>query len=367
MHIAMVVTNSCDPDPRVIAQASWLKDEGHLVDVHAFDRIHESEPEVIEGSLRIIRHRLGKVAYGGLLRTANGKRKFRNAMVRTLSANKFDAIVCHDADTLAIGTAIKRRQPSIRLVFDMHDLQHTWIMMHRTSLFRRMAAAWMKRTMLAAAQKCDIVLTSSEGLNAWLTEHGIASQVIENRPRAHTNIPDLPMKYTVGYLGRIRELEPFHHLITAIEGLDTGRRPDILLAGDGVMAEQVDQMLAERTAMLGVDYRYHGPFQHSELPKLMAEISVMFAMYSPHRENIARGALPTKMFDAAAFGRASIVNDGTPMGEVCTSESLGYVCAWNDADALATILDEQPAPEVRLQRDAEDERITYLHALTQRA
>ena len=367
MHIAMVVTNSCDPDPRVLAQAAWLKEEGHAIDVHAFDRSHESKAEEIDEGLRITRHRLGKVAYGGLIGTANGKRRFRNAMIRLLSREKFDIIVCHDADTLAIGTAIKRRLPSISLVFDMHDLQHTWILMHQTSLFRRMAAAWMKRTMLNAAQRCDVVLTSSDGLSKWLIEYGIASQVVENRPLASTIIPDLPPKYTVGYLGRIRELEPFDQLINAIEILDPEKRPDILLAGDGVMAEKVNHMLSDRTAQLGIGYRYHGPFQRSDLPGLMADISVMFAMYSPHRENIARGALPTKMFDAAAFGRASIVNEATPMAEVCEAESLGHICAWNDPDALAAILVDQPSPKVRLQRDAKDERITYLHALTQRA
>ena len=40
-HIAMVVTNACSPDPRVLRHAGWLVDLGHEVTVHAYDRKEE--------------------------------------------------------------------------------------------------------------------------------------------------------------------------------------------------------------------------------------------------------------------------------------------------------------------------------------
>ena len=55
----------------------------------------------------------------------------------------------------------------------------------------------------------------------------------------------------------------------------------------------------------------------------MKEISVMYAMYNENRANIKSGAIPTKMLDAAAFGIPSIVNQNTPMGDLCESEKLG--------------------------------------------
>ena len=36
-HVAMLVTNACAPDPRVLRQARWLVEAGHQVTVHAFD------------------------------------------------------------------------------------------------------------------------------------------------------------------------------------------------------------------------------------------------------------------------------------------------------------------------------------------
>ena len=37
-NVAMVVTNACDPDPRVMQSARWLTEQGHQVTIHAYDR-----------------------------------------------------------------------------------------------------------------------------------------------------------------------------------------------------------------------------------------------------------------------------------------------------------------------------------------
>ena len=67
----------------------------------------------------------------------------------------------------------------------------------------------------------------------------------------------------------------------------------------------------------------------------MAEISVMYAMYNEERGNIATGAIPTKMLDAAAFGRPSIVNQNTPMGDLCEQESLGVTAPFGDIEKIS--------------------------------
>ena len=103
-------------------------------------------------------------------------------------------------------------------------------------------------------------------------------------------------------------------------------------AGDGVSAAMVKQMSKNYSDL---DIQIRTGFDHSELPSMMAEISTMFAMYSPARGNIAEGAIPSKMFEAAAFGRPSIVNAATPMGEICEAESLGLGVKWGDVEGLA--------------------------------
>ena len=106
-----------------------------------------------------------------------------------------------------------------------------------------------------------------------------------------------------------------------------------------------------------------GSFTEAELPGLMARISVMYALYPPERGNILQGALPAKMFEAAAFGRPSIVNSGCHMGEVCESGKLGRAVPWGDAQALATALTEVHGSTVELQHDAERERAIFLEVV----
>ena len=102
-------------------------------------------------------------------------------------------------------------------------------------------------------------------------------------------------------------------------------RPQVLIAGDGIAAAAVSDLLPQA--------EMPGPFTESELPGLMARISVMYALYPPERGNILQGALPAKMFEAAAFGRPTVVNSGCHMGEVCESEQLGRAVPWGDAQA----------------------------------
>ena len=99
-----------------------------------------------------------------------------------------------------------------------------------------------------------------------------------------------PMTKTIGFFGRIRD---FRAMVSLVEcSQRTGFHP--IVAGDGPCVNQL--LKISTTGLRGLD---------AQLPELMAEIDVMFAMYNPEKENIRQGALPVKMFDAAAFDRPS--------------------------------------------------------------
>ena len=57
-HVAMVVTNSCSPDPRVERHASWLGEMGHNVEIHAWDREGSNLQNETKNGYKIIRHRI---------------------------------------------------------------------------------------------------------------------------------------------------------------------------------------------------------------------------------------------------------------------------------------------------------------------
>ena len=83
--MAMVVTNACAPDPRVLRHARWMQEAGYTVTVHAFDRGEQHPMSENHHGVRIMRYRLGPVAYGGTINTYRGIRRFQQKVVRTLA------------------------------------------------------------------------------------------------------------------------------------------------------------------------------------------------------------------------------------------------------------------------------------------
>lgn len=349
-----MVTNGCDADPRVIREAQWLAAEGHDVTIHAFDRLENLEPESQEGDVRIIRHRIGITPYGGTLSTIRGLQKFRKSVAGAIG--KVDLLHCHDADTLPLIRTIDAK----RTLFDMHDLQHTWARMSNPkSIIRKLASKRMKNAMLSTAKSVDSVITSSEYFSTWLSGYGIESTSIENRiPVQETLV--LPESPVIGYFGKIRELATFELLIEALSQIDSNQRPSVVIAGDGVNLDNVKN-LARKNSDINIEFL--PPYLHSELPLMMKRISMMFAMYPPERGNITEGALPSKMFEAAAYGRPSIVNRDAPMGRVCESESLGRAIDWGDAQGLAAAINDLHGSSVTLLHDSSRERGRFIEVI----
>ena len=368
-NVAMVVTNACDPDPRVINSARWLVEAGHCVTIHAYDRQHFSEQESEIDGVLISRYHLGKSPYGGLVKTALGLRKFTKKAISLISKSKPDVINCHDADTLKVGCSIKKLL-GIPLVVDMHDLQHTWILMpNPNSLFRQIASRRMKKNFLNKLTNVDLIITSSgsiengkyPGFKEWLTSFGFESTVVENRPIKAIQIP-LPNEdsWTVSHIGRIRDVDSIELLLEAIQIIPKVQRPKLLIAGDGTSWEKAKRIIESFSQEYEIKYDIKGSYQKEDLEKLLKETNVMYALYDPARGNINDGALPVKMFDAASLGIPSIVNSNCLMAEICEREKLGISVEWGNSQALSEALLNQRNKRVQLENTASQFREVYL-------
>lgn len=308
-HIAMVVTNACAPDPRVERHAIWLTELGHDVEIHAWDRQCKHLKREEKNGYRIVRYQFGIVNGSMPIRTWFMKRKF----VSNLKL-KHDLVILNDTDTANVNF----QGP---VILDIHDLAHTWPLMRGNSPLHKFAS----RRMLSQAKKiirnADEIIVSAPDFCKWVARYGRDSTCVMNRKNPE------PIHVTnekvVGYFGRIRELEPILSLVESAK--KAGFR--LILAGDGLEVENVLSKNPE------IDYR--GPFTVEDLPDLMKEISVMYAMYNEKRANIKSGAIPTKMLDAASFGIPSIVNQNTPMGDLCENEGLGKTAPYGDIDKIS--------------------------------
>ena len=145
-------------------------------------------------------------------------------------------------------------------------------------------------------------------------------------------------------------------LFEAMQSIKEKKRPKFILRGDGVSQSRVQKLVSNYP---GLDVEISGHFTHRDLPKLMSDISIMFAMY-PLRENILVGALPSKMFEAAAFGRPSIVNQEAPVAKICEQEALGKSVKWGDISGLADVIKTFDDQFIDLQWDAKREKERFL-------
>ena len=251
-------------------------------------------------------------------------------------------MVCHDADTLPLARRLRKK--GIATVFDMHDLRHTWAKIGAPNrLDRRFASRWLEQRTRQALPHADLIVTTSgavaeggrPGLQQQVEAWGRQALVLENRPDEGTFRPATPDgTWRVACLGRVRDLATVDLVVQALTSMPENQRPVLRWAGDGVAAEAARQRLANADLEVEVE----GAFAHEDLDRLHDGVDVSIALYDPSRGNIADGALPVRMFEAAVRGVPSVVNTGVLMGDIATSEGIGVACTWNDADALVAAL-----------------------------
>jgi glycosyltransferase involved in cell wall biosynthesis len=350
-RIAMVVSNGHAPDPRVAKEATSLAEAGHELVIYAFDRARElPEREQVEPRVCVERMRPPWSMSGSMLTTGLGLAYFRTEVRRRLERARPDAVHCHDQDTCAVGQWWKSRGARAaglhrgRFVFDAHDLYWTWALLPAPDArWRQALAAALRASHRRYARAADLLVTVSEGTAAHpgtaevYRDWGCAPVVVWNAPLACEVASPLPERFTVGYIGTVREPAMFERLIAAIGRLEPSQRPALRIAGSGRSQEQVRSLVAAASAELGIDARVTGAFHAREIPALMAECSVQYCVYPTRRGNIDR-AMPVKLLEAIASGRRVLGNADTLMGDYIADRGWGWTVRDGDVGALADAL-----------------------------
>ena len=335
--ICLVVTNGCDPDPRVERHARWLAEEGHEVTIFAWDRKHNLDEETIRDEYTILRKRIGRKAPLSSVSIVRQKKKFLKSL-----QGQFDLLIHNDSDS--IGTSNLK---ATYRILDLHDIAHAWPVMQKTSFLRRFLSSRMKRELSNSMSFYDGFFTSSPGLASYFEQQfSIQSTVVLNARNAKSL--DRPMTKSIGYFGRIRDYEAMILLVESCKQIEFNP----IFAGDGPSVDRLMERYPD------VDYR--GRFDDDQLIGLMTEIDVMYAMYNPEKENIHQGALPVKMFDAAAYGRPTVTTANAPMGDFCLENKLGKVALFGDAHEVANAILDAYELDVVSSHSEEDEREKFI-------
>jgi len=223
MKVLMCVANPFTNDPRVYAEAKSLVHAGGRVTVVAWDRERENPPRQTWDGIDIVRVRTRlSPKYGAASWLWNGFNLllwWRQAYRRALLLNKdlcFDIVHCHDFDTLAIGTRLKRKL-KIPLIYDAHEIYG--YMVARTLPFRIASIfLWLEKRLIA---KVDRIINVHEAQNRYfsmITNRPI-SIIMNCKPLQSTEYQpaDNEGNFTVLYIGVLYEGRAVPMLVQAVK------------------------------------------------------------------------------------------------------------------------------------------------------
>jgi len=347
MRILMLVTNPCTNDPRVHNEARALVQAGHRVTVIAWDRYKQTEPLRSDG-IEIVQVRtwlpagwgLGTVPWHVFHLFSWQWRAYRLAL-RLHSENSFDAIHCHDFDTLPVGVILKRKR-SLPLVYDAHELYGYMAM--------GVAPEWVGRWLMQLEKwllvEVDKIVTVSEATKRYfadITDKPITIVMnCKQLPGIDYQPPAGNDGFTMIYIGLIDKVRALSWLIDVVKQL-----PDVrcIIGGIG----RADYVLAIRNECdNSPNISFIGEVPFEQVIPLTMKADCSFLMINPGQP-YGRVLLGNKQFEAMACGRPIICTKGTYSGELTEQEQAGLAVEYTEEALRQAIIKLRDDPQLREQ------------------
>jgi glycosyltransferase involved in cell wall biosynthesis len=346
MQVLMFVSNAFVSDPRVYAEAKSLIEAGYEVTVVAWDRDKQNSSrgncdgiDVLRLKTRLLpkRHNVGSPFWVG----PNLLLWQRQAYRRALEMNRekhLDIIHCHDLDTLAIGTRLKRRL-HLPLIYDAHEIY--------AYMVTKAVPRWMARMLLWLekrwAMKADRIINVGEAQKRYfesITEKPV-TMIMNCKPLQSTEYrPPDNENFTILYIGGLGEGRAILMLIQAVKELPGAR---CLIGGIGAPS-YVATVKEECSKTSNATFLGRIPFD--EVIPMTMKADVVFCMFDPGNPNNVMGT-PNKLFEALVCGRPIVCTKGTYSGELVEQEEVGLAVEYNEQGLREAITKLRDTPILR--------------------
>lgn len=342
----MLLTNAYDPDPRVRQEALSLLGMGCRIRLLAWDRDRKApESECMEG-VEVRRVFLSSVHGRG------NTQMFFYAwlylrMLWVGLRTPFDAVHCHDLDTLPLGFLLGKlkRKP---IVYDAHE---SFPDMLEGSVSRPVRSG-LVRLENFLIRRIDLLITVGEKLRRHFAGRGARRSVVvgnwkrlKDFSRSHAQNLEVrrrlgipPDALTIVCITQLLKDRKIEELLQAVE-----ENPDVhlILGGKGVLQEMV-----ERAAAANPRIRYVGFVSGKQIADYTCAADVVYYGFDPHNPN-ARFSAPNKLYEALAAGRPLITGDFGEIAGVVREAECGIVLPEYRADENRKALALLARAEVR--------------------
>jgi glycosyltransferase involved in cell wall biosynthesis len=346
--IIMLLSNPYRPDVRVEREASILTQAGYNVVILAWDRLQEFAPQQQIDKLSVWRIQSVPSTYGAGARQFTRLPLFWVRALQAANSLRFDAVHCHDLDTLPAGYWLKRRTGA-RLLFDAHEDYPALMSLYLPPILVR-ALRFLENLLV---KKSDLTITASTVLADKYRKDGVHPVIsIGNVQRLidFTKITDAERSaarkdlglsshdFVVAYIGGFSRNRLILPLIEAAEQIPDAR---FLIWGDGHQRQQIEKAVREKT-----NVRYLGWLESSQVPLFTRMADVVYYAIKPDYPGAVFNA-PNTLSNAMAAGTPVLCNDVGDLGHIVASTGCGVLLQEVTPQTIATALKGLRDPELR--------------------
>jgi glycosyltransferase involved in cell wall biosynthesis len=324
--ILMLLSNEYRPDPRVRKEAMTLREAGHGVTVLCWNRSLKAADSQDDAGIAIERVRTRRVGCAFSL-VLNSPFFFIRAYLRSRRL-EFDAVHCHDYDTLMLGAFIARIR-RVPLVYDSHE----WYSKMVEDDLPDLACAFIERSESLLLSNCSAVIAANDAIADHLKSSGAKDVTVV------MNCIDLPpdgpreayaeKEWIALFYGG--SLEPGRFVNEMLEAAVADPGCLLRIAGNGRMTDEVTRAAAscDRVQFLGY-------IPQDKVLENVSRSDAVICMMEPSNGNNRIGT-PNKMFEAMAYGVPAIVTAGTHSGDLVRRLDCGVAVDYSTNGMSAAI------------------------------
>lgn len=333
--VLMLLSNEYRPDPRVRKEALTLREAGHEVTVLCWNRSLKAPEQQDDRGVAIDRVRTAKVE-GMMSLAANSPLFFLRAYLRSRRLD-FDAVHCHDYDTLMLGAVISRLR-GVPLVYDSHEWYSRMVEDDLPGPVRRL----IERSESLLLANCQAVIAANEAIADHLKASGakevtVVMNCIDLPPDAERDAYQAKDRITLFYGG---SLEPGRFVDQMLEAAERNPGCVLRIAGSGRLADDVRKAAAECGRV-----QFLGYIPQAEVLENVSQCDAVVCMMEPRNGNNIIGT-PNKLFEAMAYGVPAIVTVRTHSGDLVARLDCGVAVEYS-AEGMSSAISSLKDPGAR--------------------
>jgi glycosyltransferase involved in cell wall biosynthesis len=335
--VLMLLTNAYDPDPRVREEALSLVAFGCQVRLLAWDRERKAPASECMEGIEVRRVFLSSAHGRGNTQLFFYAWLYLKMLWRGWRTS-FDAVHCHDLDTLPLGFLLGKlkRKP---IIYDAHESFPDMLegSVHRTV---QRGLVWLENALI---RHIDVLITVGEKLRRHFAERGTRrSVVVGNWKRledfSRSESQNLEVRRRLGIPSGalvvvcITQLLKDRKIEELLQAAADCPNVYIILGGKGVLQGLVEQAATANPRILFVGFA-----SGKQIADYTCAGDVVYYGFDPENPN-ARYSAPNKLFEALAAGRPVVTGDFGEIAEVVRQAECGIVLSRYSVEEISQAL-----------------------------